>query len=416
MKTNGPMTSRERVIAALNHEEPDRVPIDFGSNYNTSVNVIAYNRLKRHLGITSPTYMRYTIPMLAAVDLDEGLEVMKMMGGDILPIPRYYIDGAWTRDWKEWELKDGSVAMVPGRFSPVLNEKGELEMEFRGGAKFRMPKGGHYFDRVNNPLAGIETREQLESVLSVFRRGRQLSDEEAEVLAGWAKKAYEETDYALLGDTYGFSIYHMGLEAFGYQKYFTMMAGEPDLVHIWMTAIIDQFENFFDTYLDAVGPYIVAVIMGDDYGTQRAPMISVKMFRELFKPYLARICKFIHGKNPYVKVLLHSCGAVKPFIPEFIDAGVDALNPVQTTADGMDPATLKREFGKDIAFWGGGVRCQTTLANGTPEEVRHEVKELVEIWKPGGGYVFCPDHDIQENVPPERIVATYQAAQEFGRS
>ena len=151
-------------------------------------------------------------------------------------------------------------------------------------------------------------------------------------MAGWAKKAYEETDYALLGDTYGFSIYHMGLEAFGYQKYFTMMAGEPGLVHVWMTAIIDQSENFFDTYLDAVGPYIVAVIMGDDYGTQRAPMISVKMFRELFKPYLARICKFIHGKNPYVKVLLHSCGAVKPFIPEFIDAGVDALNPVQTTA------------------------------------------------------------------------------------
>jgi uroporphyrinogen decarboxylase len=168
--------------------------------------------------------------------------------------------------------------------------------------------------------------------------------------------------------------------------------------------------------LKAVGPYIVAVLLGDDYGTQRAPMISVKMFRELFKPYLTRICKFIHETSPNVKVLQHSCGAVAPLIPEFIEAGVDALNPVQTTAEGMDPATLKREFGKDIVFWGGGVRCQTTLANGTADDVRREVKELVATWKPGGGYVFCPDHDIQENVPAERIVATYQAAQEFGRS
>ncbi len=110
MSDNGGMTSRQRVVAALNHQEPDRVPIDFGSNYNTSVNVIAYNRLKKHLGVGSPTYMRYTIPMLAAVDLDEGLEVMKLMGGDVLPLPRYFVDGVLTKDWKEWRLKDGSIS------------------------------------------------------------------------------------------------------------------------------------------------------------------------------------------------------------------------------------------------------------------------------------------------------------------
>jgi uroporphyrinogen decarboxylase len=411
------MTSRERVLAALNHQEPDRVPIDFGSNYNTSVNVIAYNRLKKHLGITSPTYMRYIIPMLAAVDLDEGREVMNMMGGDVLPLPRYHVDGLLTKDWKPWELKDGSIAMVPGRFDPAIKEDGATELVFRGITQFRMPKGGYYFDRVFNPLAGVENRQQLQELLSIFRApgGGGLRDDEAEILKSWAKTAYEETDYALLGDTYGFSIYHLGLEAFGYNKYFTMMAAEPDMVHTFMTAIIEEDEKFFADYLKAVGPYLVAVIMGDDYGTQRAPMISVKMFRELFKPYLARICKFIHDTSPHVKVLLHSCGAVKPLIPEFIEAGVDALNPVQTTAEGMDPATLKREFGKDIVFWGGGVRCQTTLANGSVDDVRREVKELVETWKPGGGYVFCPDHDIQENVPPERILATYQAAQEYGR-
>ncbi len=411
------MTSRQRVLAALSHREPDRVPIDFGSNYNTSVNVIAYNRLKRHLGITSATYMRYIIPMLAAPDLDEGREVMKIMGGDVLSLPRYHVDGLLTKDWKEWELKDGSIAMVPGRFDPIQKEDGSLELVFRGVTQFRMPKNGHYFDRIFSPLGGVENRQQLESLLSAIRAPGSggLRTEEAEILTSWAKTAYETTDYALLGDTYGFSIYHVGLEAFGYHKYFTMMAAEPDMVHTFMNAIIEQNEAFFADYLKAVGPYIVAVIMGDDYGTQRAPMISVKMFRELFKPYLTRICKFIHDTAPNVKVLLHSCGAVKPLIPEFIEAGVDCLNPVQTTAEGMDPATLKREFGNDIVFWGGGVRCQTTLASGTVEDVRGEVKDLVETWKPGGGYIFCPDHDIQENVPPERILATYQAAQEYGR-
>jgi uroporphyrinogen decarboxylase len=136
------------VIAALNHQEADRIPIDFGSNFNTSVNVIAYNRLKRHLGIASPTYMRYTIPMLAAPDLDENREVLKIMGGDVLPVPRYYIDGALTKDWKEWQLKDGSTAMVPGRFNPIVNENGGLDLVFSGITQFRMPKGGFYFDRV----------------------------------------------------------------------------------------------------------------------------------------------------------------------------------------------------------------------------------------------------------------------------
>ena len=242
---DGSMTPRQRVIATLNHEQPDRVPIDFGSNYNTSVNVIAYNRLKRHLGITSPTYMRYTIPMLAAVDLDEGREVMKMMGGDVLPLPRYHVDGALTKDWKEWQLKDGSTAMVPGRFNPVANENGDLELIFGGVPQFRMPKGGYYFDRIRNPLAGVETRQQLEEIIPLFKsRGAlRLKDDEAQILNTWATKAYEETDYALLGDTYGFSLFHMGLEAFGYHKYFTMMAAEPDTVHTWMTAITEELRD-----------------------------------------------------------------------------------------------------------------------------------------------------------------------------
>jgi uroporphyrinogen decarboxylase len=225
---------------------------------------------------------------------------------------------------------------------------------------------------------------------------------------------YEETDYALMGNTYPMWTFHIGLELFGYHKFFLLMAAQPEIVHAWMDMSTNAWLATMDKYLDAVGPYIVAIVVGDDYGTQRAPMISPKMFRELFKPSLARICDFVHKKSPNVKVLLHSCGAVAPLIPDFIDAGLDALNPVQTTAEGMDPTKLKAEYGRDLGFWGGGVRCQTTLANGTVEDVKSEVRELLEIWKPGGGYIFAPDHDIQENVPAEKIIAVYEAAQKYG--
>lgn len=408
------MTPRERLVATLNHEEPDRVPIDFGSNYNTSVNVIAYNRLKKHLGIKSPTYMRYIGAMLAAADLDQDLEVLKIMGADIMPVPRYWTDGVPCKDWKPWTLKDGSQCMVPGKFNPVENEDGDLEMWLGGVPMFRMPKGGHYFDRIHSPLAFVENVKQLEELAPVIKtRGIfRLEDEELGILEKWARRVYDETDYALLGDPYTLSLYQTGLESFGYNKFYTFMAMDPELVHYWMNLITDAFGEFLTKYLKAVGKYINVVLIGDDYGSQMGPQISAEMFRELFKPYLARTCDLIHETSPNVKVLLHCCGSIVPLIPEFIEAGVDALNPVQTSAKNMDPAMLKREFGKDIVFWGGGVSTQTTLFHGTPEDIRKEVKERIDIFKPGGGYVFTTDHDIQEHVPPEKILAVYQTAQE----
>jgi uroporphyrinogen decarboxylase len=153
--------------------------------------------------------------------------------------------------------------------------------------------------------------------------------------------------------------------------------------------------------------------MTDDYGQQNGPQISPQMFRDLFKPWLTRICSRIHEISPDVKVLLHSCGSVYRFIPDFIDAGVDALNPIQASAKEMDPAVLKREFGKDLVLWGGGVTAQTTLHHGTIDEIREEVRQRLDTMKPGGGYVFSVDHDIQENVAPEKIEAVFKTAQEY---
>lgn len=391
------------------------MPIDFGSNYNTSVNVIAYNRLKKHLGMASPTYVRYMGAMLAAADRDETLEMMKRMGGDILPVPRYWTDGVPNKEWKPWTLKDGSQCMVPGNFNPIENETGDLEIWFGGVPMFRMPKDGHYFDRIHSPLAFVENVRQLKELAPMFK-GKgifRLEAEELNILEGWARQAYDETDYGLLGDPYTLSLYQTGLESFGYNKFYMFMVSNPELVHCWMNLITDAFGEFLAKYLKAVGNYINVVLIGDDYGSQKGPQISPRMFRELFKPYLARLCNLIHETSPNVKVLLHCCGSIVPLIPEFIEAGVDALNPVQTTAENMDPGMLKREFGKDIVLWGGGVSAQTTLFNGTVQDVRREVKERLDVFKPGGGYVFTTDHDIQEHVPPEKILAVYETAQEY---
>ncbi len=414
------MTSRERVNATLRREEPDRLPIDFGSTHNSSVSIVAYNRLKKHLGIKSRSYMRDPIPMLVSPDLDDGLEILKKMGSDTLPLTRYYNNGMPATDWKKWLLKDGSECMVPGQFNPVENKKGDLELAlFNGLANFRMPKDGYYFDKVNSPLGFIENRQQLEEVLPFLRESGifHIREEELEIIRNKAKHLHEETDYALVasGGPLFFSLYQIGQELFGYEKFFILMASKPEFVHCWMEFLTTSLEEKLTKYLKMMDKYIDVIMMGDDFGTQVGPQISPKMFGELFKPYMARICKLIHEISPNVKILLHSCGSVAPFIPDFIEIGIDALNPVQTTAKNMDPVMLKREFGKHITFWGGGVRTQTTLVNGTVEDIKQEVKEMLDIFKPGGGYVFCPIHDLQEHVSPEKILAIYETAQLYGK-
>ncbi len=413
------MTPRERVTAAFAFREADRVPIDFGSTHNSSVNVIAYNRLKSYLGVGSPTYMRDPIPMLASPDLDDGLEIFKKMGGDLLPLPRYKNFGIPAADWREWTLKDGSACLVPGEFQPEKKEDGSLEMSLLNGvAVLKMPVRGHHFNLVSRPLGMIENRSQLENVLPVLRQSGvfSISDEELDVLQANAKRLYTETDYPLVatGGPLFFSLYQVGQELFGYEKFFTMMAADPELIHCWLDFLTSTCIEKLGKYLGLLEPYLDVIMMGDDYGFQNAPQMSPQMFRELIKPYLIRVCDAVKEHAPKIKILLHSCGSVAPFMPDFIEAGIDALNPVQVTAGDMDPAWLKKEFGREILFWGGGVRTQSTLVKGSVEDVSAEVREMIDIFKPGGGYIFCPIHDIQEEVPPEKIWAVYKTAREHG--
>ena len=420
------MTSRQRVYAALEHKQPDRVPIDFGGNFNSGIAVLGHIRLKRRLGVESPTYCRDVVPMLACTELDDGMEIMKMMGSDIIEFP--------AQMWTEWEdglptghfgearelkLKDGSTCLVAPMPPIVENADGSRDMIIGKRPVFRMPKDGFYFDRIYSPLAHVDTMEKLEEEIPKWKSRfyyTPFPDVYLQLLKRYAKLAHEQTDYFVLANMPAIlSIWHSNLEFFGYEKYFMMMAAQPKMVHRWMEFTTEQNAIRLTQYLDACGEYINGIIIGDDYGNQRTTHMSPAMFRDQVKPYFKRLCDLIHKKTPHVKVFLHSCGAVKSLIGDFIEAGVDVLNPVQISAKDMDPAALKSEFGDDIAFWGGGIRAQETLYRGTVEECKEEVKRNMEIFMKDGGFVFAADHDIQEHVAPEKIIATFQTALEYGK-
>lgn len=203
--------------------------------------------------------------------------------------------------------------------------------------------------------------------------------------------------------------------AFGFENFYYNIAAEPELVHYWAEKLTDGYCVILDKVLNRIGKYLdIAMFGGDDLGTQISTQISPEMYREMIKPYHTKIYRFVRKKNPDVKVGLHSCGAIKSFIPDLIEAGVQVLNPIQISAEGMDPAELKERFGKDLVFWGGGADMQG-FVNSTenPEEVYRHVRKLLDIFAPGGNYIFAPVHNILDNVAPEKVIAIYQAALDY---
>ena len=401
------MNSRERVLTALRHQEPDRVPIDLGGMPSTGIMAVAYNRLKAYLGITDGETEVYDIAQQLAHPESPLLE---RFGVDVLPLPR----ASWGLDptnpeWKPWTLPDGSPALVPSGFNPVRNERGDwLILDDEGRVTYRMPAGGLYFDQMYHPLAEATTVAGIEAF--------ELPDISGEELAWLRREArclYEITDKAIMGE-FGGSILEAAQSLRGWDRFMMDMALNPKLAQALTQKLADHYLVNLPRYLDAVGDYIQIIQMGDDLGTQRGPQMSPDMYRRIIKPCHQQVYEYVKTHSD-LYIFLHSCGSIHRLISDFVEIGVDILNPVQISAAGMDPAWLKREFGQDVVFWGGGADTQHMLSNAAPEEVRQHVRELIEIFAPGGGYVFCQVHNIQADVPPENVVAMFGAALEFGR-
>jgi len=407
MSSKKTMTSRERILAAIKHQEPDILPIDFGGMRSTGINTLAYVQLKKYLGITAGNVRVYDLFQQLAEPEDS---VLRRMGGDVIQLHRLAPSfGIPIDQWKDWTLADGSPCLVPECFNPVRLADGGLGIYHGDTLIAIMPAGNYYFNLVHHPYAGCETGQDIDRIPIA-----EISGQELDFLAGNARKMFENTDYAILG-AFGGNILEAGQAAFGYEKFMLLIAAEPGLVRHFFERITEAYLRGLEKYLAAVGKYIQIIQMGDDLGAQNGPQISPAMYREMIKPYHRAQFQYLR-EHTRASVFFHCCGAIYDLIPDLIEAGVQILNPVQISARGMDPARLKREFGKDLVFWGGGADMQQTVPNKTLDQIRDETKKLIEIFAPGGGYVFNQVHNIQADVPPEKVMAIYDTAQTFRRN
>jgi uroporphyrinogen decarboxylase len=381
------MTSRQRVLTALDHREPDRVPYDFGGTFVTSSHHVAYRRLRQHLGLSPDVRVADIRLGLAWTDRD----VQDLLGADVGIVATNPPDPA------SWQLEVRDA----GQYRELIDEY---------GMGWRQPKeGGLYFDLSHSPLAHVETPAEVAAYpwpdpTDPLRFTDIRADCERVVFDEGRASACK----GIIPGTLEVSLWMRGFE-----RFFMDLVQDQALAGAILDRALEIKLRFWEAVFGRIGDILDVIYDADDYGSQMAPLIAPDLWRRMIKPRISELYAFVHA-NSRAKVFLHSDGAIKSLIPDLIEAGVDALNPVQFTAEGMDLPELKREFGREIAFWGGGVDTQKVLPRGTPEEVRAQVLRNVELLMPGGGYIFATVHNIQADVPPENIVAMVEALREAG--
>ncbi|MCX7803735.1 MAG: hypothetical protein N3A38_00965 [Planctomycetota bacterium] len=374
------MTPRERVLCALNHEEPDRVPIFFGTSSSTTMLAPAYENLKAYLGIRRP--LRLFSKTFQYAQLDE--EVMDRFGCDGRPLsPR------------------------PGPASPLRREISATAFVDDWGVTWEKKPGSLYYEMTGHPL-----REATVEDLDRFPWPDMTHPARVEGLAWEARHLREHTPFAVVALGY-MQIVEWGQLLRGMDQWLMDLAGDPEFAHALLRKVTDLMLDWARTYLAAVGPYIDLITFSDDLGTQTGPMLSPDIYRRIIKPCHAELFAAIRERTR-AKIFFHSCGDVYPLIPDLIDVGVDVLNPVQVSANRMaDTARLKREFGKHLTFC-GGIDTHRVLPRGTTGEVRAEVRRRIRDLAPGGGYIAAAVHCIQPDVPPENVVAMFDEIRRVG--
>lgn len=400
------MNSRERILTALQHREPDRIPIDLGGTPVTSITLSADAQLMRHLGIGGICPRLY-MPFNQTVEVTD--RVLDLLGGDARPI--YFGPAAW----KQCTLDDGFAYQVPTRWTIQKTEDGkEIVLDDEGRVFAQRPLGTDYFQRPYVPL------KEATSIADIEKHARDIEhvnipfylDETLEDFGRRAKKIFENTECIVIGN-FHFSVYMAAQRLRGWENFMMDLIVNQTFAEALMDRLVASHMKWFERFMGAAGEHIQIIMVGDDLGMQDGPQLSPELYRKVVKPYHKKLYQFIKN-NSDAYLFLHTDGAVYDFIPDFIEMGVDILNPIQASARGMDPLMLKREFGRDLVFWGGGCDAQQTLPFGTPAEVKDEVKRRIEVLAPGGGFVFAQDHVIPANTPPENIVAMYEAVKETG--
>jgi uroporphyrinogen decarboxylase len=409
------VTPRERVLAALSHRQPDHPPIDFGGHRSSGIAAMAYAKLKQALGITTgDIYVYDMVQQLAIVEP----EVLDAVGSDVIELGRgFMLD---ETDWVPWVLPDGTPCKIPS-FIHIERCGEDWYLLSDDGVDLAIQKKGMlYFEQIHWPWLERNIDEQdfldLEDAFAYTMwtgvptpGGHILFTEEGlRQLADGARALRESTDRAIMG-LFGGNLFEVPQFLYRMDKYLLYMGLYPDACQRLSEALCDFYVPRLEKWLGAVGPYIDVILFGDDLGGQNGPLMSPAMYRRYYKPWHNLLWRRAKELAPHVNVHLHSCGGIEPLLEDLIEAGLESANPVQITARGMDPAHLKRTYGDRFTFWGGGCDTRHVLPHGTPDEIRSHVWDQIEILSPGGGFVFQQVHNILADVPPENVIAMFEA-------
>jgi len=415
------MTSRDRILSAINHKQSDRVPIDLGSNPSSGISAIAHDNLMKHLGwIDQPTQIYDVVQQLA----QPGEKLIDLLGVDVLDIGRAFNTG--DSDWKEVEMANGRTGYYPKWFKPVRDDKGNWNAYHKDGTLIaKMPQGATFFDEMVFPF------------LDGYPDSRSAMDEkldEAMDKVLWQNLVHSPWDHASESDfwtnlrkgalhlrnntdkalmvVFGGNLFEWGTFIRRMDNFLMDLYIDKDNVAILVELLLERHMKTLEKVCLAVGDIVDVIRFGDDLGMDTGSFMGLDVYRELFHQQRKVMCDFVH-KNSSMHTFIHTCGSMYQFIPDLIDEGIEIINPVQTNCLNMDPANLKKEFGKDIVFWGGSMDPREILNNKSPAEVKKEAIRRMEILAPDGGFVFNNIHNIMPDVPPENILAFYEAAREF---
>jgi uroporphyrinogen decarboxylase len=390
------MTSRERVLTALAHNEPDRVPYDLASTQVTGIAMLACTRLRRHLGLPDVEPQLVDIVQQLVQPHDDVMDRLQVDTRGLFALSHANIPLPVGSDtWKTHHVDAGS----------------NWHYRDEWGCLQAFPKkDGLYYSVVEFPLPDMDTTvDQIEAL--PLPQG-----DEAWRFEGLRQQAldYRAQGKAVVIKSICAGMVEMAERIRGMENFLVDLMVNPAAAEALLQRFLDIKLAFWERALGEVGDVVDVLMEADDYGTQESQLVSPDLFRERVKPKLAELIAAMKKRAPETKIFFHSCGSVRPIIPDFIEIGIDILNPVHITAAGMEPHALKRDFGADICFWGGGVETQNVLPRGTPDQVRENVRRNVEALAPGGGWVFNTIHNIQADVPPENILAMRDALSEYG--
>jgi len=413
------MKSRERVKMLINHKQVDRVPIDLGSMRSTGIATIAYNNLRKKLGITKGLAKMYDfIQQLAYPEK----EIRDLFHVDVIDAGQAFLNN--DSEWRKWTLNDGSKCLIPKYLNVEIDKEGTVLLKnndnFILGKK---PKSSLYVDqsywvykdlpKIPNTFNDKDLVKQLWAIPSPPWYLNIFNDNDYKLFINNIKKLHDETDYAIMLSV-GCNLFETGNFLRGMENFLSDIYLDKNGTKRLIDKLVEGNMKFLDRVLKGVGEYVDLLQFGDDLGLQNGPFMSPDVFKEIFKPRYKKMWDFVHN-NTDCKIFLHSCGSVYELLPHLIDAGVDVLNPVQTTTVNMEPERLKKEFGKYITFWGGGCNTRDVLPNKTPIEVKEDVKSRIEIFSKDGGFVFNQTHNILADIKPENVIAMLEAAYEYGK-